>query len=134
MGRKGNRDRINKEIRMHQLFRFISPMEKFRRLIVTVNNNQFGYTLVRHLSSHSTWNNSNNENKNKKGKGQTVRSLQEKQRSRFQIPRRENPRLRVHAVSILHSDYSDDNPENLFKVGKEDEDEIDDALADMIQE
>lgn len=60
-----------------------------------------------------------------------------KRRSRFQIPHRENPRLRVHAVSIDHSDYSIDLTEDPFAEDEE-EDDVDiidhDKIAEAVQE
>lgn len=61
-------------------------------------------------------------------------------RSRFQIPHRENPRLRVHAVSIERSDYSSDGTEDPFGEDGDGEDDDNDGLldhekiSDLIQE
>jgi small subunit ribosomal protein S9 len=58
-------------------------------------------------------------------------------RRRFQIPQRENPRLRTHAVSIFHGDYSDDGTEDLWNDDEEEEDTDDDdqeGLAKLLQQ
>jgi len=57
-------------------------------------------------------------------------------RSRFQIPHRENPRLRVHAVSIEHSDYSIDGTEEPFSEEDDDDEGIldHDKIAELVQE
>jgi small subunit ribosomal protein S9 len=56
-------------------------------------------------------------------------------RSRYQVPHRENPRLRAHAVSIFHSDYSDDGTEDPFEEDEEDdqEEEAQSELARLIK-
>jgi small subunit ribosomal protein S9 len=52
-------------------------------------------------------------------------------RRRFQIPQRENPRLRTHAVSIFHGDYSDDGTDDLWN---DDDDDDTSATDDDDQE
>jgi len=59
------------------------------------------------------------------------------QRNRFQIPQRENPRLRIHAVSTQHNDYSDEvapRPGYGNKDKDDDEENVDDTFAKLIQE
>lgn len=44
---------------------------------------------------------------------------------RFSTPQRENPKLRSHAVSIFHSDYSDDGTEDPFDDDEEETSGVD---------
>jgi len=56
-------------------------------------------------------------------------------RRRFQVPR-ENPRLRTHAVSIFHGDYSDDGTEDPFEEEEEEalrKEEEEEKLAQFYQ-
>lgn len=57
-------------------------------------------------------------------------------RRRFQIPQRENPKLRTHAVSIFHGDYSDDDVDDGMERASQQNDDLDDqeGLARLLQE
>jgi len=115
-----------------------SSLSKLQRLMVTTtnlsihNNHNFGQKgqkIIRDLSSFRGAGAPAGSDKNA-----SVRH----QRSRFQIPHRENPRLRVNAVSILHSDYTDDgvgdDPFQDDDDEDDDNDNSDDAFAKLIQE
>lgn len=54
-------------------------------------------------------------------------------RRRFQIPQRENPRLRTHAVSIFHGDYSDDGTEDVWEEDDDDDDDQE-GLGKLLQD
>jgi len=57
-------------------------------------------------------------------------------RRRFQVPQRENPKLRNHAVSIFHGDYSDDGTDDPLAEQDDDDQEDEDQanLARLIQQ